>query len=135
MSRAQDIDTAVAQVLQRPDLNGVYRLSLSGVGGDSRLDGRCMVDKRALLTSVSQGLDFPDYFGKNWDALEECLGDMHWREGPIWLVIEHANAIPQVLLDTLLEIFADQAAAWTDAERACSLFLCDLENPEIPLLA
>jgi RNAse (barnase) inhibitor barstar len=135
MSRAQDIETAVAEVLRRPDLNGVYRLSLSGFGTEARLDGRCMVDKRALLTSVSQVLDFPDYFGKNWDALEECLGDMHWREGPIWLVIEHANAIPQGLLDTLLEIFTDQATAWADAERACSLFLCDLDNPAIPLLA
>jgi RNAse (barnase) inhibitor barstar len=135
MNSIQAIDTAVTEVLRRPERNGVYRLSQSGIGGETRLDGRCMVDKRALLTSVAQVLDFPDYFGKNWDALEECLGDMHWREGPIWLVIEHANAIPQGLLDTLLAIFTDQAIAWTDEDRACSLFLCDLENPIIPLLA
>jgi RNAse (barnase) inhibitor barstar len=135
MSLTQDIEKAVEDVLLRPELNGVYRLSRRGFESESRLDGRCLADKRALLTGLAQVLDFPDYFGKNWDALEECLGDMHWREGPIWLVIEYANAIPQGLLDTLLEIFSEQAAGWADAQRACSLFLCDLDNSAIPLLA
>lgn len=34
--------------------------------------------KKALLMSLSQQLYFPDYFGFNWDAFEECLCDLWW---------------------------------------------------------
>lgn len=34
--------------------------------------------KRALLTEYARQLRLPDYFGWNWDALDECLRDLHW---------------------------------------------------------
>lgn len=35
-------------------------------------------DKRAVLACYAEGLRFPDYFGWNWDALEDCLRDLAW---------------------------------------------------------
>jgi len=32
-------------------------------------------DKAGFLTKIAGKLDFPDYFGGNWDAVEECLAD------------------------------------------------------------
>jgi RNAse (barnase) inhibitor barstar len=32
----------------------------------------------SLLQAVSAALRFPDYFGENWDALDDCLKDMAW---------------------------------------------------------
>jgi hypothetical protein len=32
--------------------------------------------KAELLTFLSHALSLPGYFGHNWDALEECLGDL-----------------------------------------------------------
>lgn len=40
------------------------------------LDGRRLPDKAAFLAALAAGLRFPDYFGGNLDALEECLGDL-----------------------------------------------------------
>lgn len=34
--------------------------------------------KEKVLGILSERLRFPRYFGQNWDALEECLGDLSW---------------------------------------------------------
>lgn len=135
MSRSLKIERAVSEVLSRSDLNGVYRLSKSVGSLLPVLDGRSLFDKRALLLAFGQALDFPAYYGANWDALEECLSDLNWRSGPVCLLIEHANAVPDSLMKTLLEIFSLVAEQWAAEGRVCSLFLHGLDNADIPLLA
>ena len=34
--------------------------------------------KEELFSKLSQFLRLPEYFGRNWDALEECLRDLSW---------------------------------------------------------
>jgi RNAse (barnase) inhibitor barstar len=36
--------------------------------------------KPALFDVLARGFSLPDYFGRNWDALEECLRDLNWLE-------------------------------------------------------
>jgi hypothetical protein len=45
-------------------------------------------DKQQLLEVIARGLDFPEYFGKNWDALVDCLSDMSWVTQPA-TIIDH----------------------------------------------
>jgi Barstar (barnase inhibitor) len=35
-------------------------------------------DVDELLRVVARELQFPDYFGNNWDALQDCLRDLSW---------------------------------------------------------
>lgn len=49
-------------------------------------------DKQLLLRLISASLQFPEYSGLNWDALDECLADLSWL-GPGDVVIWH-EAIP-----------------------------------------
>lgn len=42
------------------------------------LDGIKMQSKTQLMQELSIVLDFPDYFGGNWDALADCLSDLGW---------------------------------------------------------
>jgi len=37
-----------------------------------------ILSKSMLLTALGSGLRFPDYYGTNWDALEECIRDLSW---------------------------------------------------------
>ncbi len=135
MSQLAKIKRAVNAVLADPRKNGIYRLSHSEFGFSPTLDGRSMHSKESLLAMVAKALAFPEYFDENWDALEECLSDMSWRDGHISLLIEHADAVPDALLATLIDVFAVVAQLWSVEQRACCLFLNDLDQPDIPLLA
>ena len=53
-----------------------------------------ILNKYDLFTVFEDGLKFPDYFGRNWDAFEECIRDLSWlQEGRI--VVNHSD-IPLV---------------------------------------
>jgi hypothetical protein len=135
MSQFANIKREVNAVLDDPKRNGIYRLSDGNFGFANKLDGRALRSKKSLLSEVARLLDFPDYFDENWDSLEECLSDMSWHEGQIGLLIENADAIPAAVLETLLDVFLASAQFWATEGRACSLFLCDSDQPDIPLLA
>ena len=40
------------------------------------LEAAKMTDKASALEHIAQKLNFPDYFGKNFDALNDCLTDI-----------------------------------------------------------
>lgn len=43
-------------------------------------DGNEMKTKEQLLSSMKEALSFPDYFGMNWDSLDEALKDLSWLD-------------------------------------------------------
>jgi RNAse (barnase) inhibitor barstar len=121
----------IPQILSDPALNGVYRLARNSDLAPV-LDGGTLNSKESLLVAIGRALDFPDYFGVNWDALEECLTDMSWHVGPIALRIEHADRIPSGLLDTLVALFMEAAAFWREEGRVCCLFLGGMRESQLP---
>jgi Barstar (barnase inhibitor) len=42
------------------------------------LDGSQICGKETFLIKVAEAMKFPDYFGFNWDALDECITDLGW---------------------------------------------------------
>ena len=40
-----------------------------------------------LFSVVASAMQFPDYFGHNWDALDECLSDMEWLPAEGYLLV------------------------------------------------
>ena len=48
-----------------------------------------ITSKKQLLAVLALQLSFPNYFGWNWDAFEECLRDLSWIPNLGRIVIVH----------------------------------------------
>jgi len=44
------------------------------------INGREVKDKPTFLQNCGKAMSFPEYFGGNWDAFEECVNDLEWLE-------------------------------------------------------
>lgn len=47
---------------------------------------------KELFGVIASAMQFPDYFGSNWDALDECLRDMDWLSADGYLLILRDSA-------------------------------------------
>lgn len=62
-------------------------------------------DKDSLLDRLARGLEFPAHFGRNWDALSDCMTDLGWL-GAGRVLIVHEGLPPhreylQILRDAM----------------------------------
>lgn len=95
---------------------GVYRLeSRPDTSGGATVDGPLLhftlrplphVSKEGLFEALRLGLDFPEYFGGNWDAAFDCLTDRSWPSGTT-VVIELPIAVDAAVEGDSLAVFAD----------------------------
>ena len=73
--------------------------------------------KTALFRALVPALALPDYFGANWDALDECLKDLSWIEKrTVALVHEDLPALPKKELRIYLSILSDSVKGWKPGE-------------------
>jgi hypothetical protein len=84
-------------------------------------------DKAGLLERTAAALQFPAWFGGNWDAFFDCLADLSWRPGAGHvLMFEHTGDMrrhaPEAL-DTAIAILGDAAAAWAERGRPFRAFI------------
>ena len=84
------------------------------------IEGKKCRTTSGLFDEFAQALSFPEYFGHNWDALEECLADFEWlpAKGYI-LLISNAHAVlpdDEEEYETLLEVLNDAGEAWSKGQ-------------------
>lgn len=84
------------------------------------INGKKCSTPSGLFTEFARALDFPDYFGHNWDAMEECLADLEWlpAKGYI-LLITDAQAVlaaDEDEYETFIEILSDAGEAWSKGQ-------------------
>jgi RNAse (barnase) inhibitor barstar len=76
--------------------------------------------KQELLDTIAGQFTFPTHFGKNFDALYDCMTDPLHKSGPqpgFIVVLEHIPAHAKFDKETreqLLDIFRDAADYWGD---------------------
>jgi Barstar (barnase inhibitor) len=95
-----------------------WRLATDG-GAVRVLRGHKMRTAAALFDEAGAALQFPDYFGENWPALDECLMDLSWMPGE-WYVIVIVRAGEMLaeeskeMLGLLWEVFSRAGTTWAE---------------------
>jgi RNAse (barnase) inhibitor barstar len=76
------------------------------------IDGSDIADRDELMEALASALGLPDYFGRNWDALDEVLRDSDVAIEANAVVVSDATAFwrehPR-LAGTLVEVWLDSA--------------------------
>lgn len=132
-------DIARAGVYHTPQQGMGDLLAASEASGFSicRIDLAPVRDKAALFERLATALEFPDWFGHNWDALADCLGDLSWLPADGYLILlEHCDSFRTRHsgdFATALQVFAAAAEAWRD-ERVPFWVLVDMHADGIATL-
>ncbi len=98
------------------------------------LDGTDVEDKTAFLEACDEAFALPEWFGMNWDALEECLADLD-HEGADGVVVvwsgwgELAEAAPTEFA-VALDVLTGAVRGWASDGVRGGLVLLG-EGPEI----
>lgn len=85
-----------------------------------------------LLSVYAQALRFPDYFGYNWDALEECLRDFHWLENHRIVILHSSFPLELQEADTrvYLDILDNCVKSWKPGEEHELIVAFPIESQE-----
>lgn len=85
------------------------------------LDFAGLDSRQALHAYLKEVFPLPDYYGRNLDALWDCLYQSF--DGPTRIVLRNTQALPASLRTALLELFSD-------LEREDSCVTLRLERPD-----
>lgn len=94
------------------------------------IDGATIRVKQELFSAMAKALRFPDWFGANWDALNDCLRDLEWLPGEgCVLIVRNATELWRAatsLAGGLVETWLVCAEFWMEQDFPFHLvFLVD----------
>lgn len=84
--------------------------------------------KQEVLETIATSFLFPKHFGKNYDALYDCLTDLVHKAGaqPGFVIVLEALPIAQKFdkegRETLLDVFREAAEFWAERKVAFRVF-------------
>jgi RNAse (barnase) inhibitor barstar len=84
--------------------------------------------KQQVLAIIAESFQFPKNFGKNFDALRECLTDTMFKSGPqtgFLVVLEqlpNTQKFDKEARETLLDVFRDAADFWAEKKVPFRVF-------------
>jgi hypothetical protein len=102
-----------------------------------RIDGRNVLTKRRFLAVAARALDFPSWFGFNWDAFEDCVTDLEWILSPACVVLlenmeQFAQRAPRDF-DIALQILEAAAEFWSGKAVSFHVLVSSIQTESAPL--
>jgi RNAse (barnase) inhibitor barstar len=76
-----------------------------------QIEGARISDELSFYEELQRSLSFPEHFGKNLDALRDCIGDLPARIGPkaalLWIDADRMwRTVPVLFLEAVFRLFA-----------------------------
>lgn len=125
--------------LQDVNEAGVYRLScpLAVLEANVALSGLILFEvdvarvhgKGEFLANLAQVLVAPDWFGQNWDALADVLGDLSWQPADGYVLLlcggDAKLGLSDADHDVVTGIFNDTVSYWKSQGKPFWVFFAD----------
>lgn len=95
------------------------------------------LDKQLLLQALADALQFPDYFGHNWDAAWDCLSGLDWSHGnaiTLLLPLPYGQQVDADDLAIFIDLLAEAAEDWQQRQHQLALVLVS-KRDDLPCLA
>lgn len=94
----------------------------------ARLDLDGVTDKPGFFAACARDLALPGYFGRNWDALWDCLRDdgLLPEQGRRLIVVDRWKAFAErrpAAWDTARDLFRDAADLWRDTDTPTAVLV------------
>ena len=128
-----------AQFLADKQRCGVYRVPADfHPPGSPRLLWKPLaparLDHDGLLDALARTLEFPAYFGRNWDAAWDCLTELDWPRNKLLVIHLPLSGVADAGdLRLFVELLHDACAWWAQRDHALCLLLAG-ERHDLPLL-
>jgi RNAse (barnase) inhibitor barstar len=83
------------------------------------IHGATITTKLNFFKACATAMQFPDYFGHNWDALEDCMTDLDWLPASGYVLLYHQPETFAKVADpsdwsTLLSILRSVVKNWEE---------------------
>lgn len=84
--------------------------------------------KQQALTTIAEAFHFPRHFGKNFDALSDCLTSLVYKSGQQFGFLVVLEQLPNTqkfdreARETLLDVFRDAADFWAEKKVPFRVF-------------
>lgn len=97
-----------------------------------RVDGGRARTKQRFLEAAARGMDFPDWFGANWDAFADCATDLQWAPADAYVVLLEniqgfAGRAPRDF-HLALRILGEAAQYWDEAGIPFQVLVAGAQN-------
>ncbi|MFE1290839.1 barstar family protein [Streptomyces sp. NPDC058751] len=103
----------------------------------TELDLTGVLDKAAFMARCARVLDLPEWFGRNWDALGDVLGDPDWGPSSPGRLLVVTGWRPYALArpdewETVQEVLATASGYYQGADAALSVVLSLGGSDQLP---
>jgi len=84
--------------------------------------------KSEFMAAIAKQIEAPEWFGKNWDALADALGDLSWKNAPGYVLLlvhstEHFNLLKNDH-DVARDILETTVDYWKTQGKPFWVFCC-----------